>query len=458
MLEGFFDRKILSRTSSVVLFILIWGTVYYDFFTETLRFPVALKLLDEILLFILFIFVVIKNRFKIKKTYLDTAKYLIIFLIISFFSMLWNNIELSRYVYAIRFAAIPLLISFIVYNFEFSTENLKKFIRYCLYIIIGHSIIVLLHGIFVIIKDKYHHDSVYGIIGPGASNLLGYLISIVIIYFIYKLFFDTYNKILINSIITLFLMSNLIVLEAKGAIISVVSATFIMLIVEFKRIKFKKIFIFVAIFLLIFLVIFLLLNMLWSIWNIRNIFNPINKMLDETRTEQFGDAARGASIVYAVDNIRSGALFFLFGYGPGVYESPAGYLFGGPHIDARNEFFSRPDGSIVSVTQTQIANLLYEYGIFGFIFFELFLFFSFIRLLKYERGPISSKSGCNSYHGWVKYLISIVFLGQFTINIFDFQYVIYPFWIILFSTFKIYNLMLEKRYTQSSISEMAGYG
>jgi hypothetical protein len=372
--------------------------------------------------------------------------------------MLWNTIELSRYVYAIRVAAIPLLISFIIWNLEFSTEDLKNFIRYCFYIIIGHSIIVLLHGIFVIIMDKYHHDAVYGIIGYGASNILGYLISFVLIYFIYNLFFDTYNKFLINSIITLFLMGNLILLEAKGAIISVVSATFIMLIVEFKKIKIKKILFFIVIFFLILLVIFLLLNILWSPWNIRNILNPINKMLEETRTEQFGDAARGASIIYAVNNIRSGALFFLFGYGPGVYESPAGYLFGGPHIDARNEFFSRPDGSIVSVTQTQIANLLYEYGILGFVFFELFLLFSFIRLLKYEKGHIGSKSECNSYNGWVKYLIVIVFLGQFTINIFDFQYVIYPFWIILFSTLKIYNSMLEKRYSQSSISEMNGCG
>jgi hypothetical protein len=64
MLEESFNRKILIGVSSVVLFILIWGTVYYDFFTEILRFPVALKLLDEILLFILFIFVVVKIDLK----------------------------------------------------------------------------------------------------------------------------------------------------------------------------------------------------------------------------------------------------------------------------------------------------------------------------------------------------------------------------------------------------------
>jgi hypothetical protein len=439
MLSEIDNRKIFLRVSAVLLFIMIWGTVYYGFFTEILRFPQALKILDEILLLILFIFIFIKNKFTIEKAYLKAVGYLIIFFMLSFFSALWNSTEFLRYAYAIRIAVIPLMISYIIYNEHFSVNTLKELIRFCFYLIILHSVIVFFHSVFLLLVNKYSSDASYGIIGHGATNFLGFLISFMAIYLIYNLLFETRKIFIIYICILLFLITDMVFLEAKGAILSLVFAVIVMVIIEFKKIELKNFLIFLIIFILIILTIFFLINALWPTINISFMLSPFKQILAETQIDRSGSAARGANVVYVLHKIQDNTASFLFGYGPGTYESPAGYLFGGPHIDARNIFFTKPGGGVISTTQTQIANLLYEYGISGLLFFEIFLFFIFIRLMKFERRLSRFKNNWANHNGWVKYLIIIMFLGQFTQSIFDFQYVTYPFWIILFSTLKIYE-------------------
>ena len=408
--------------------------VFFQYIGYNTPYQRYLVIWDDILIFI-FIFLVFIYRLtvgKIRTSPFD--KYIFVFFLICIISMFLNKSQILPSLWGIKNYFQYILFFYCIINIELKKETIKK--------ILDTITIVFILQIFIIIYQIYSSrelnvDSIYGTF-PGA-NTLSYVTLYPIFLLIGKNDFKFKN--IIDRFMFLYLLFLLIIGQGRlGILLFLLILLYIyrkQILVQFETKGFK--------FIIIFLIFFvgIVVYFYFTQKDLNRLLRHFDIFYQFTKAEFDVSSGSQRYLYYPLtwkilkDN---GVLNLLFGLGPGMYGSFAGFKFMTPYTRYLSNVFGQIDRGFDPYVSSQVIPIWGETGFLGLIFYFLLLYkifkFAFISYKSYNNEPLIKSLSCALIAGSF-----LMIIGSFFQQVFETQVLAYPYWLI---TGLLLKLMREK--------------
>jgi len=290
----------------------------------------------------------------------------VLYLVSILLSNIYSSMGAAYFFLASRDIVIPFLIfSLVAAMSDQERHALEQYWTWLAEFIVVTSVV---SGGYQILAGRYNVDSATGFFSSGTANTIGYMVAI---YFVYQLVSRGFGGRLI------YLAVAMMILSAKGALLLAVAVALVHYLTDFRdpRQLIRGTLMGGIIALSVYLggSYFLGSKDFFSVNNLVKAYNAESQVEGGTAAARVYFLNHALSVTFGGQNM----LTTLLGNGPGSFYSPAGYALGNKELD----FLTYLEADVARngvVASSQIGNLIYEAGIFGFLMFELF----YISVLK----------------------------------------------------------------------------
>lgn len=399
-------------------------TVFFQYTLYGSEYNRYLVIWDEILILtftaVILLQKMLNGKLSFKKSPFD--KYIIIFFLISIFSMFLNSSSFLPGVVGIRNYLQYALLFYCVLNVKITEKTIKLVVKTIIFIFLLQLPILTSQFFDALSKGSFSVDAVRGTF-PGANNL-----SYTALFPIF-LFMGIKNfkfKGLANKLLLLGLIAVLILGQGRLAVILLPLILLYLLrrqiLFRFSTRGFKVVAVIGIFFIMLAGYLFVIKSDVFRQYNLYRHFT-------KGEFEVHGGSQRYLYYPLVYQHLEDNGLkSILFGLGPGMYGSFAGFKYMTPYTKVLSNVFGQLDYGFDPYVSSQIIPISGELGFIGIIIYFLLLFkvfrYASLAYKKFDQPLIKSLSVgliAGSF---------LMIVGSFFNPVFEVQVTAYPYWLI----------------------------
>jgi hypothetical protein len=409
-----------------LFFYLLTFLVFFQYVAYETPYQKYFTFWDDILLLIFIIVVIIKVLVngKFKTTQFD--KYIFLFLVISIISMILNHSPVLPSLYGIKNYLQYAIMFLCIINIELKEETIRKILNSIFLVFILQIPFVVYQIRKVLsINGTINVDDIFGTF-PGANNL-SYATLFPIFLLIGKI--DFRFKKITDIVVFLILLFLLVIGQGRlGIFLFLLVLIYIykkQILLKFSTKGFKLMLIFL---------LFVVGIIIYFYVNNKSINDMLRNfdILYQFSKAEFDVYSGSQRYLYYPLTWRilkdNGVLNLLFGLGPVMYGSYAGFKFMTPYTKYLSNVFGQLDKGFDPYVSSQIIPIWGEVGFLGLIVYFIILYkiFKFARFcFKNYDDPLIKSLSCGLIAGSF-----LMIIGSFFQQVFETQVLAYPYWLI----------------------------
>lgn len=417
-LLGFGLTFYLLKNPENIIYLLFFSFMFLDWLSiKWSLIPRQLTWLPEILSLITLLIILILSATNKEIPFKAPYRLVYIFVLLSFFGIFLNKVSMFVAITGIRnhLTFVPFFL--LPFYHQFSEDFIKRFLKFLLFFSFFQCPVAIIQRLTFTSQSG---DLVGGTLGASTSGVLSLFCAMIII-----LWTAYYFKIQVKShyyLLGIFLLFLPMAINETKISLFLIPIVFISMILFIPEAR-KKIRYFLGLLLLIIL-LFSLFTISYDYYYakdsehaIENYISSPEKILDYIHFRKYnksGELNRIPQIIFAYENINKKSSHFLFGVGVG---------------NASDSFFSSANGyyykkhETLGINSIFIANMLWEYGFFGTLYYFIMCTFMFIKVYAYRNAEGIFGTVTIFFLGMnMILLISTIYLNTMRVNLFIFSY------------------------------------
>lgn len=414
---------ILCSNSSVLLPVLTF-IVFFQYTLYGTKYQPYLVIWDEVLILtftaVILLQKMLNGKLSFKKSPFDI--YIIVFFLISIFSMFLNNSSFLPGIAGIRNYLQYALLFYCVLNVKITERTIEAVVKAIIFVFILQLPILTFQFFDALNKGGVGVDTLRGTL-PGANNL-SYAALFPIFLFIGIKNFKF--KGLVNKLLLLGLIVVLILGQGRLAVILLPLILLYLLrrqiLFRFSTRGFKVVAVIGIFFIMLAGYLFVIKSDVFRQYNLYRHFT-------KGEFEVHGGSQRYLYYPLVYQHLEDNGLkSILFGLGPGMYGSFAGFRYMTPYTKVLSNVFGQLDYGFDPYVSSQVIPISGELGFIGIIIYFLLLFkvlrYASLAYKKFDQPLIKSLSTgliAGSF---------LMIVGSFFNQVFEVQATAYPYWLI----------------------------